>query len=182
MVHELVKPRSVVDVGCGEGWWAQAFADLGCDILGIDGEYVQGSPLGERFVARDLNEPLALSDTFDLAVSLEVAEHLPPERAESFVADLCALAPVVLFSAAIPGQTGAGHVNCQWPSYWVELFAKHGRQLSGALRWGIWTEEHVEPWYRQNLLLAWPEMGPRPLSWDTPPADVVHPDVYAWKL
>jgi hypothetical protein len=33
---------------------------------------------------------------------------------------------VVLFSAAIPFQGGVGHINEQWPDYWVKYFSKTG--------------------------------------------------------
>lgn len=156
LVHALVQPATVIDVGCGEGWWAQAFAELGADVIGVDGSYVTNSPLGDRFLPHDLALPLPahLHDRFDLAVSLEVAEHLPRSRAVGFVADLVALAPVVLFSAAIPGQGGTGHVNEQWPAYWSEMFERSGYRVTGALRWQIWNDDRVENWYRQNLIVA----------------------------
>lgn len=66
---------------------------------------------------KDLTQPLSLGRKFDLCVSMEVAEHLPPSRADSFVADLVGLAPVVLFSAAVPEQGGTNHLNEQWPDY-----------------------------------------------------------------
>jgi SAM-dependent methyltransferase len=147
--------ETVVDVGCGEGWWAAEFANHGCDVLGVDGAYVGGSPLGERFLAHDLTQPLSLSGRqFDLAVSLEVAEHLPSERARGFVDDLCRLAPTVLFSAAIPGQGGTGHLNEQWPDYWARMFAANGYPTSATLRWTFWEDPGVENWYAQNMLVA----------------------------
>ena len=86
---------------------------------------------------------------------LEVAEHLPPERAESFIAELCELAPLVIFSAAIPGQGGINHLNEQWPDYWASLFWAFDYLVSGRFRYEIWELEQVENWYRQNLLIAW---------------------------
>jgi hypothetical protein len=62
--------------------------------------------------------------TFDLAICLEVAEHLPPEAAEGFIDSLTRLAPVVLFSAAITFQVGNQHLNGQWPDYWATLFRR----------------------------------------------------------
>lgn len=183
LVFGLVRPASVIDVGCGEGWWAQAFAELGADVIGLDGAYVETSPLGDRFVPHDLAEELPELGPFDLAVCLEVAEHLPAERAAGLVADLVRLAPVVLFSAAIPGQGGTGHVNEQWPRYWTDLFEAQGYAVSGALRWQIWDDDRVENWYRQNLLVA---VGPSarsrldelissPMAYPWP---VVHPVLY----
>lgn len=149
---EHYRPESVVDVGCGEGWWGAAFRDAGCDVIGLDG--------GEVSDAQIVVETTDLTDfgidrgTADLAVSLEVAEHLPADAASGFVELLCGLAPVVLFSAAIPGQGGTGHLNEQWPAYWVDLFEQHGFGVSGAFRMLIWDDDRVENWYRQNMLVA----------------------------
>lgn len=157
IVMDLLHPKTVVDIGCGEGVWLSAFQSAGCDILGVDGAYVEHQLVipRENFVARDLSVDWALPPIdCDLAVSLEVAEHLPAACAEEFVHKLCALSDVVLFSAAIPGQGGTGHVNEQWPWYWTTFFRDEGYRVSGALRWMFWDNPEVENWYRQNLLLC----------------------------
>jgi hypothetical protein len=69
------------------------------------------------------------------------------------VAELTSLAPVVLFSAAIPFQGGLNHVNEQWPDYWAALFAAHGFRVADVLRWRIWNDAQVTWWYKQNILL-----------------------------
>ena len=107
-----------------------------------------------EFIERDLAEPLDLERSFALALCLEVAEHLPPERAPGLVADLTALAPVVLFSAAVPGQGGTGHVNEQWSEYWVALFDAEGWSCRDAIRPWVRANADVAWWYRQNLFLA----------------------------
>lgn len=184
IVMDLLKPQHVVDVGCGEGWWGHAFMVAGCTVIGIDGPGAAVSTvLPERFVLHDLTESLiTLGITgADLVVCLEVAEHLPPDRADSFIADLCALAPTVLFSAAIPGQGGTGHLNERWPGFWVDLFESHGYAVSGALRWMIWDDDRVDNWYRQNLLVAARDPDRYPAVFDTPTAPpwaVVHPVLY----
>jgi SAM-dependent methyltransferase len=120
-VLRLVQPEPVVDVGCGDGAWLSVFRELGVNHrFGLDGDYVDRRLLQipqDQFSATDLSLPFRLPCTFDLAVSLEVAEHLPPQSAEDFVDSLTRLAPVVLFSAAIPLQGGTHHLNEQWPDY-----------------------------------------------------------------
>lgn len=182
VLDHLLHVHSVVDVGCGEGWWAAEFARHGCRVVGIDGGPTAAAAIPYR--QHDLRDRLPKPRDprrFDLAVSLEVAEHLPAERAESFIADLCALAPIVLFSAAIPGQGGHGHLTERWPCFWVERFADHGYRCSGALRWSIWDDGRVENWYRQNLLVAaCDDLAHGPL-FDGPMAEpwaVVHPVLF----
>lgn len=157
LVMDLVHPRSVIDVGCGTGAWPSVFIAHGVpDVMGVDGDYVDRTQLRipqDRFIAHDLEERLTLDRRFDLVTSLEVAEHLSPEAAEHFVDSLVSLGPVVLFSAAVPGQGGQHHVNERWPSYWADLFAERGYVAIDCLRDSIWDDEGVDWWYAQNLIL-----------------------------
>jgi hypothetical protein len=126
------------------------------EVRGLDGAHVERRMLEipeECFVPVDLTRPFRLDREFDLALSLEVAEHLPPASAEPFVDSLAALAPAILFSAAIPFQSGTHHVNEQWPEYWVERFARHGYAAIDCIRQRVWDNPDVEWWYAQNTLL-----------------------------
>ena len=77
------------------------------------------------------------------------------------------LLPLVLFSAAVPGQGGSHHINEQWPSYWRSLFAAEGFKLFDPIRPLIRHNSSVQWWYRQNLLVfaspgsigAFPQLG-----------------------
>jgi SAM-dependent methyltransferase len=157
MVLAVVKVASVIDVGCGDGAWLAEFARHQIkDIVGVDGALVPPAlmkipPGALRRV--DLSRPFVLARDFDLAISLEVAEHLAPARAAGFVADLVALAPRVLFSAAIPPQRGTHHVNGQWPDYWQGLFEARGYVAFDVIRAAVWNDDDVEFWYRQNTIL-----------------------------
>jgi SAM-dependent methyltransferase len=160
MVPEIVRiahPKSIVDVGSGTGVWAAQFMKTGItDAIGIDGDWVKSDMLKippASFLVRDLRYPLSLNRTFDLALCLEVAEHLPPERAEGFIADLVQLAPIVCFSAAIPAQGGADHINERWQSYWAKLFAAHAYVPVDCLRMRFWNDDEIPSYYRQNTIL-----------------------------
>jgi SAM-dependent methyltransferase len=157
VVAHIVGPRSVVDVGCGVGTWLAAFSEAGvADYLGLDGDHVPRAELMiplERFRPTDLREPFELPRAFDLAISLEVAEHLPPTSADGFIQSLTKLAPAILFSAAVPHQGGWHHVNEQWPEYWAERFARHRFFPVDCLRERFWTSPTVRWWYAQNMIL-----------------------------
>jgi SAM-dependent methyltransferase len=157
IVLDLLDPASVVDVGCGTAEWAAAFKSCGVPrILGVDGDYIERRELAiapEEFMAADLTKPLHINDRFDLALSLEVAEHLPAEYAETFVTTLTRLAPAVLFSAAIPHQGGEQHVNEQWPQYWAKRFGDQNYVAFDIVRPQVWTNRAVQWWYAQNTLL-----------------------------
>jgi len=181
-----------VDVGCAIGVWLAEFAKHGIDdFLGIDGDYIDRSRLvipKDRFVGYDLSQPLNLDRRFDLAVSLEVAEHLPPDTAACFVNSLTRLAAVVLFSAAVPGQGGTGHVNEQWPEYWTSLFREAGYRPIDAIRHRVWDNDGVAWWYAQNTLLfvraaaPEPDCSRLPLDASGNPLALIHPSFYALSI
>ncbi|MGH2729931.1 MAG: class I SAM-dependent methyltransferase [Actinomycetota bacterium] len=157
LMLELVRPRSVVDVGCGIGVWLAAFMEHGIgEVLGVDGDWIDRSSLQipeDAFLAWDLTEPLRLDREFDLVVSLEVAEHLPEDCADTFVDTLTGLGEVVLFSAAIPFQGGRNHLNEQWQDYWVSKFQSKGFAALDCVRPRLWSRQEVAWPYVQNTLV-----------------------------
>jgi SAM-dependent methyltransferase len=160
MLHYVQPYRSVVDVGCGTGSWLKEAKALGADrVLGYDGPWVPEAGHGlvlreDEFVAVDLSACLPLvDDRFDIALCLEVGEHLPLAMAATLVERLCAASDVVVFSAAVPGQGGSGHVNEQLQSWWWLHFRNHGYVCYDLFRPQLWTEPSVNVVYRQNALV-----------------------------
>ena len=157
IIIELAHPRSVVDVGCGDGAWLSVFHKLGVtDLLGIDGDHVTKDILRilpENFISQDLNHPISLDRRFDVAICLEVAEHLNASSAETLVASLTNLSDILIFSAAIPFQPGDRHINLQWPEYWISLFSQRGFSVINSLKYRIWNEPNVAFYYKQNILM-----------------------------
>lgn len=154
MLLELTGAKSVLDVGCGTGSWLAVARERGAEVLGVDGDYVPRDQLEiEDFAAHDVSEPLDLGRRFDLALSVEVGEHLPEEKAGVLVESLTRHADVVAFSAAIPGQGGTGHVNERWPSWWAARFQERGYRAADVIRHRVWDDERVRFFYAQNLLV-----------------------------
>lgn len=194
LVLELIQPKSVVDVGCGLGSWLSVFMELGInECIGIDGDHIDRSMLEiprNQFMSSDLRNPLQLDREFELVVSLEVAEHLPIECAETFVDSLTRLGPVILFSAAIPFQEGANHLNEQWPDYWAKFFLDRRYVAVDCLRKKLWQNHDVEIWYVQNILffVRKDRLQDYPLlkkEYDSTAPDqlsIVHPKLYSKKI
>jgi hypothetical protein len=179
LAHLPTPPCSLIDVGCGTGVWLRAALENGVsDVAGIDGVALAADRLlvpGSLITCHDLTRPIECIRRYDVALCLEVGEHLSGALADTLIASLTGLTDTVVFSAACPGQRGQHHVNCQWPAYWQTLFNNHGFICSDSVRWLIWDEQKIEPWYRQNMFLAVRD----PLAAGTEPriAAVRHPDL-----
>lgn len=158
VLFEIYKPSSILDVGCGLGNWIEVAKKLsGATIIGVDGDYVNRKLLKieeNEFVERDLTKPFNLDKKFDLAICLEVAEHLPETSATGFIQSLTQHSDVIMFSAALPGQGGQNHINEQWPNYWQEHFDNCGFEMVDFFRFKIWNNTKIEYWYKQNLFLV----------------------------
>jgi SAM-dependent methyltransferase len=180
LLVELCEPSSVLDVGCGVGAWLAEFSRLGItDLHGVDSSPPETVSLiaPDQFARVDLASGFTVDRAFDLALCLEVGEHLPLDSAGALVASLIAAAPVVAFSAAVPGQDGPSHVNLQPPAFWRGLFAGHGYRQHDPFRALLWDDPCVAWWYAQNLFVySSREIDtPRPVM----PEHVVHPQLLA---
>jgi len=151
--------RRAVDFGCGTGVYVRELRTRRVDATGYEyGEsarLIAREQLGVDLLPFDLREFATPGRSFDLALSLEVAEHLIPELGDRLVEVCCAAAPRVIFSAAHPGQPGQGHIHLQPKSFWIERFARRGFRFdvartqslethlrSGLVR-GFWLADNV---------------------------------------
>lgn len=163
-----MKIDSLLDIGAGHGAWAAEWQAAGVKtVLAVDGEYVRTDQLAvakKNFRAHDLSTPLDLKKRFDLVQSLEVAEHLPADKADLFVDNLTRHGDVILFSAAVPNQGGEHHVNEQPPEYWRRKFSARGYAVFDFLRPRLERRREVMPWYRYNSYIYANEDGQKRLS------------------
>jgi SAM-dependent methyltransferase len=191
LVIDEITPHSAVDVGCGLGAWLATLLEHGVDdVLGIDGPWVDQRLLeipATAYRVADLSQPLDIGRRFDLALCLEVAHLLDPPLAERLVSTLTSLSDVVVFSAAIPGQGGLGHLNEQWPRYWAELFAAHGYTATDPFRKQIWEEPDVKWWFAQNTICFVAQSALDRLTSLVDhtcatgyPLPIVHPECFTW--
>jgi SAM-dependent methyltransferase len=156
MVVDTLGVRSVLDVGCGAGAWLAAYCELGAtDCVGVDGDYVDRALLlidQGLFRPVDIAKSFDFERQFDLVQCLEVAEHVPRQACDTLIDNIARHGRKVLFSAAVPGQGGEGHINEQPYEFWRDMFASRGYRLFDFVRPKADGNQAIEPWYRYNVM------------------------------
>ncbi len=139
VLHSQLKPKRLVDLGAGCGVYADAFARRGVEVLAIDGVVAPAEhsyPI--KTEVRDLTVPFEnVWGDFDIAICLEVAEHIPEEFSDAFLDNVLRFSDRLIMSAAQPDQPGHHHVNLKPKRYWVAKLAAKGwaynRKMTGNL-------------------------------------------------
>lgn len=155
-----LKNCNVLDIGCGTGAWGMISINHGIFYFGIDHKVPAHKLLitPYQYCDVDITRPINLPDhfpkMFDMTMCLEVLEHIPEASALQVVDWMCQnTINCILFSAAIPYQSGVGHINEKWQTWWIEQFAKHKFRPIAEFSEHIRTIKDVSVWYRQNLML-----------------------------
>lgn len=180
----LGRPDALLDVGAGEGHWSAEAAKLGVPAVhavDLESHHDYGANVYEWDATLAHSLPMwEGAKHWPMALCLEMAEHVDEFTGDRLVTSLCRVADEIVWSAAIPGQGGDGHVNEQWPAYWSERFEAHGFGLyDPGWRADLWNNQDVEPWYSQNLLVAYRHpLGKAPGPTAHPMA-LVHPITWA---
>lgn len=157
ILPNLPDVRSVADIGCGVGTWLEVAREKGAtSIAGYDGPWVDRELLQipeHCFHQTNLAESLEIDGEVDLAICLEVMEHIPEDSAKKRMDLLLSRCRFLLFGAAVPLQGGTGHINEKSQSYWVDYITSRGFLAYDPIRWKIWNDEPIPYWYKQNMLL-----------------------------
>ncbi len=124
---------SVLDIGCANGFLLEAFGAAGKRIAGVE-----LSPAAVAVLPESLRPHVTIGDfstasgRWDLVSCVEVAEHIEPSRSTDLVDKVSGMASRhIYFTAAPPGQSGRGHVNCRPHAEWLGWFAARGWELDG---------------------------------------------------
>jgi hypothetical protein len=158
ILQEYFMPKSVIDIGCGAGVFLKCWQDMGVgELKGLD---LYSSDFEELLISKDLLDIVDLNNfsvekypKYDMAISLEVAEHIQANSSKMFVKNLAELSDLILFSAAIPLQPGTAHINCRPIQFWVDLFNAVNFDCFDCIRSVAMKNKDIEWWYSQNILL-----------------------------
>ncbi len=129
-----IRMKSVVDFGCGIGSFLEGFKQFYpyMDVKGYEIGYDAALP----YISKDIVDFISKKDItahmdkllpYDLALCMEVAEHIETDKSEILVGNLCRMtSQAIIFTAAPPDQLGTGHINCQPKEFWIDLFKQKG--------------------------------------------------------
>lgn len=166
------KTKSVIDYGCGSGWFlhwldyygvktvkglepckdAASVRDV--DVTVGDKTYRMSPRVVKNITRRSLKRPIKLKRKFDLAMCIEVAEHIDEKYADLVVENITRHTNLLIFSAATPGQGGYGHINEQPFVYWEEKLNKAGFYFCAADTHDFreyLTKKNAKKWYCNNI-------------------------------
>lgn len=143
---------SMVDLGCGSGYYVRYLADLGFPVKGFDANPNTPQMSGGLCEIADLSHPVWLG-MWDWAYSLEVGEHIPPEYEQAFIDNIhIHNLRGAIVSWAVPGQTGIGHVNERPNEYIISEFTRRGYEYNAGE--SAWLRIAASlPWFKHTIMV-----------------------------
>jgi hypothetical protein len=150
------KIQSVSDFGCGLGEYLAKLSPIVACLIGVEGSIPKSAKFNritELDLTTNLKEESALGS--NLAISLEVGEHIPSEFMGVYLDNITNHAEKYLITSwAVRGQSGFGHVNCLDNSEIIPEFEKRGFELlekeTKEARAVIEDKAH---WFRNTLFI-----------------------------
>ena len=174
ILYGLYKPRSVIDWGCANGLYLEPFmTEDGCEVLGIENSPVaiEMRHPDIRIIKADMTQKIILAPVemqpvgidlsapaikFDMALCIEVLEHLEEKDAKVAISNLCSSSDRLVVSVAREWQTGPGHLNLKPIEYWIQKFGWQGFRVDNTatldVRERMGDGYHLG-WITNNLLI-----------------------------
>jgi cyclopropane fatty-acyl-phospholipid synthase-like methyltransferase len=132
-------PLRIADIGAGGGEYVRWLKGVwGVASVGFDATKNIYDISGGDVHEVDFSAPGAGAEVsnyygkmpIDLAICIEVGEHIPEECLPTFIENVAAVSGKLLMSWATPGQRGRDHVSCREPQWVAERFDDHGLFLN----------------------------------------------------
>ncbi|MBM2840162.1 MAG: hypothetical protein HW412_690 [Bacteroidetes bacterium] len=159
IVQDL-KPKRVVDVGCGTGVLLERLRDHGVEVMGLEyNEIALRICTGRSLDARRFDiehDPIISFAEAEVAVCFEVGNLIAESAADRCVEILSSVSRAVVFSAGAPGQGGVHVRNEQPQEYWIAKFQARGFAFDSELsqKWrSHWKARNIAPWFSKNVIV-----------------------------
>jgi SAM-dependent methyltransferase len=151
-VVDICQPTTVLDLGCGQGYFVKWLREKGIEAWGVEGEELDTLFKAPGYqIQQDLSNLFDLGKTYDVVMCTEVVEHIP-EAFEEVVFNNIAhhTHRHLVFSGATPGQGGTGHVNEKPEVHWFSCLVSRGFKLLHEASTQIRLASTLD-WYVKNL-------------------------------
>ena len=114
--------KSIIDVGCGEGWSTDFFKQQGLDVIGIEGsqKVIDSSPYKDLLIRHDYTDGSFIpTKSYDAIWSCEFVEHVEEQYVDNFLETFKNVNYIFMTYSEPQWSTGGyHHVNCQNQEYW----------------------------------------------------------------
>jgi hypothetical protein len=149
--------KSFLDVGCGPGGMVCYALARGLTARGIEGDphYARGSLFT---IEHDFSMGPFNAGDYDLGWAVEFVEHVEQQYVPNFMATFMNCRHVFI-TAAVPGQPGYHHVNCQWSDYWIARFAEAGFEHDVEATVGVREHSNMQSRFTQQTGLVFTRTG-----------------------
>ena len=116
-------PKTILDLGCGEGLSSKYFLTKGIEVIAIDGlteniEKIPDHPLITKIVFDLTKGYIQLNNPVDMIWCCELVEHVEKKYVQNIL-NIFKQCKILAMTHALPNQKGVHHVNCQPPLYWI---------------------------------------------------------------
>jgi len=155
LASQVIKGGTVVDLGAGLGHYGKLLLEDETDPVaaweGYDGAVNVEEVTDGLIKYMDLTQPAAIDQRpcggqADWVLSLEVAEHIPPEHTDAFLRNIRCRARVgAIISWAVIDQLGLAHINNK----------REEDAIAAVERWGFKADMEVTKAVRAEATLGW---------------------------
>lgn len=148
------------DIGCGDGFLVNQVWKAGLGAHGVDGNPTYADP--KSHIRRlDLTVDWPARAQANIVSLIEVWEHVPKAFEDVMVRNIVnsigydgLIPPVLIVSAAVPGQAGHGHINCVTKQHVIGRISEGTGGMLSVNHWltGILSASSTVSWTRKNLI------------------------------
>ena len=143
----------MVDFGCGRCNYIMNAGKAGFDVKGFDGNPYTPQITGGFAQSLDLIVEQDLKRKFDWVQSLEVGEHIPPNKTTIFVENLVRHAEKgMILSWGVIGQGGFAHINTKSNQEVIDIMRAYGFEYDHAAAMRFRSLPNVQ-WFQNSLMV-----------------------------